>query len=112
MTIEQRHCVPCEGGVPALSDAELRDGMAKLPAWCVTDEGRLSRSVECNDFGEAMAKLNEIAEIAEREQHHPDLFLTDYRRLRVDVWTHAIQGLSLNDLILAGLIDSALGRTK
>ena len=111
MKLTERRCRPCEGGVPPLTDAELDAGLAELPGWTVGGDGRLLKSVDCKDFADAVARLNRIAEVAEAEDHHPDLTVSDYRRLTVRIWTHAIGGLSENDLILAAKIDGPLRST-
>ena len=103
------HCVPCEGGVPVLSSAEARDFLAEVPGWTLDDNAkRIIRLVNASDFAHGVAHINAIAEIAEAEQHHPDLMLTGYRHLRIELTTHAIGGLSKNDFILAAKINDAL----
>ena len=64
------------------------------------------REWRLKDFQECMALANAIAGVAEQEQHHPDLHLTDYKRLRVELSTHAIHALSKNDFVLAAKIDA------
>jgi len=103
----QRRCVPCEGGMPPWplekAEAQLKD----LPGWRLDDEGkRLIREYTMKNFMAAVSRIQEIAAIAEAEGHHPDLHLTGYRTLRVELSTHAIRGLSDNDFILAAKIES------
>jgi 4a-hydroxytetrahydrobiopterin dehydratase len=106
----QKKCLPCEGGVPPIGTGEVSDYMAATPDWKLADDGKsISRKVNCKHFLEAMKLLNEIADVAESEQHHPDLHLTGYRHLRIDLMTHAIGGLSENDFIVAAKIDQILG---
>jgi 4a-hydroxytetrahydrobiopterin dehydratase len=77
--------------------------------WSMDAEAKsISRKVNCNHFAEAIELLNKIAEIAESEGHHPDLHVTGYRHLRIDLTTHAIGGLSENDFIVAAKIDQLL----
>ncbi len=79
------------------------------PRWELLDGGKkISRKLKLNDFMAAMRIINAVAELAEREQHHPDLHLTAYRQLRIDLTTHAIGGISENDFILAAKIDMLL----
>lgn len=100
-------CVPCEGGVPKLELDEVAACLAELPAWSLTpDGGRIRREWSLPDFRSAIKLANTIGSLAERERHHPDLHLEGYRRLRVELSTHAIGGLSLNDFILAAKIDA------
>jgi len=105
----QAKCKPCEGGVPILSPPEAQAFIQAIPTWSLDDASRMiSRQVNCGDFRRAIEWVNLIAEIAEDEQHHPDLHLTGYRHLRIDLTTHAIGGLSENDFIVAAKIDQRL----
>lgn len=100
-------CVPCEGGVPKLAADEVAACLAALPAWSLSPDGlHLRREWTLADFRAAIKLANTIGALAERERHHPDLHLEAYRRLRVELTTHAIGGLSINDFRLAAKIDS------
>lgn len=102
----QRHCVPCEGGVPPLARAEAERLLPDMPGWALSDDAkRLTRSWRLEDFVEALGLVNRIGDLAEAEGHHPDLHLTGYRNLRVELTTHALGGLSENDFILAAKIN-------
>ena len=104
--LSKKHCVPCEGGVPPLSREDAQPYLAQVPRWEISEDGkRISRTWSCKDFRAACAFVNAVAEIAEREQHHPDIHLENYRRVRIDLSTHAIHGLSENDFILAAKIE-------
>ncbi len=102
----KRKCVPCEGGIRALSKKEARNYLKLLPAWELSGDGK---SIFCEylmkNFIEAIHFVNRIAKVAEKEDHHPDLHLTGYRRLKIVLKTHAIGGLSTNDFVLAAKID-------
>jgi 4a-hydroxytetrahydrobiopterin dehydratase len=101
-----KKCVPCEGGVPKYSLAESEAQLATLPGWRLTHEGaRIRRDWTFKNFRDAIKFLNNVGAIAEREQHHPDLHLEGYRNAGVEIYTHAIGGLSENDFILAAKID-------
>ncbi len=108
-TIEQlraKKCVPCEGGVPKLTPDEARSQLAKLVGWTISHEGqRIHKEWQVKHFMAGMRFFNKIAEVAESEGHHPDLHIVGYRNVAVDIWTHAIGGLSENDFILAAKID-------
>ena len=102
-----RKCVPCEGGVPRFSAAEAEAQVALLPAWRLThDATRIRRDLTLGNFREAIKLINTVGALAEREQHHPDLHLEGYRRVWIEIFTHAIGGLSENDFILAAKIDA------
>jgi len=102
-----KRCVPCEGGVPKLTSAEAEAHLAAVPAWKLTHDGtRIRRDFTLPDFRAAVKLVNNIAALAEREQHHPDLHIEGYRRAWAEIHTHAIGGLSENDFILAAKIDA------
>ncbi|MCL4171086.1 UNVERIFIED_CONTAM: hypothetical protein GTU68_058716 [Idotea baltica] len=105
----QSKCVPCEGGVPVLSRVESEGFLTATPHWSLNgDANMIHRNVARTNFVEAMELLNEIAQLAETEGHHPDLHLTGYCKVRIDLTTHAIGGLSENDFIVAAKIDQLL----
>lgn len=108
-SLREKKCVPCEGGVPAIGGDQAADYIKATPEWTLADDSKsISRKVNCKHFVEAMELLNRIADVAESEQHHPDLHLTGYRNVRIDLTTHAIGGLSENDFIVAAKIDQIL----
>src|SRR4051794_23919383 len=101
-----RKCRPCEGGVPPLSAAEVAALSPQVPEWRVTADGqRIRREWRGKDFVTALDFFNPVGQIAEAEDHHPDLHLVGYRNVAIELWTHAIGGLSENDFILAAKID-------
>ena len=102
-----KRCVPCEGGVPAYSrEASLRQ-LERLPGWSLTADGqRIRKEWRMRDFLAAMRFFDRVAQLSEEEQHHPDLHLVAYRQVAIEIWTHAIGGLSENDFILAAKIDA------
>jgi 4a-hydroxytetrahydrobiopterin dehydratase len=104
MELRTRRCVPCEGGVPKLTPDQIKTFHAQVPAWNVRDD-RITRRFTFRSFAEAMRFVNRMAELAEAEGHHPD-FTVHYRDVEVEIWTHAIGGLSENDFILAAKIDA------
>ncbi|MEM6778571.1 MAG: 4a-hydroxytetrahydrobiopterin dehydratase [Planctomycetota bacterium] len=107
-----QRCVPCEGGIPVVSATSAASFCAEHPGWELSSDGHsISRKLNCGRFTVAVSTLNQIGDLAEREQHHPDLHLTGYRHLRVVLTTHAIGGLSENDFIMAAKIDALLDNT-
>jgi 4a-hydroxytetrahydrobiopterin dehydratase len=104
--LTKKHCQPCEGGVEKLATAQIEPLIAQVPLWQVMQSGdAIERKFKFRDFVSALAFLNRVGEIAEDEQHHPDLHLTGYRHVTIEITTHAIGGLSENDFILAAKID-------
>jgi 4a-hydroxytetrahydrobiopterin dehydratase len=108
-----KKCVPCEGGVPAYSLEESQEQLKKLNGWELTHEGkRIRKKWTVKHFVAGMKFFDRVAELAEAEQHHPDLHLEGYRNVWIEIWTHAIGGLSENDFILAAKIDEIPVETK
>jgi len=103
-TLRERRCAPCTGDTPRLDAAAIRRLLAEIPDWAVRD-GRLHRHFVFRDFVHAMRFVDAMAAVAEAEQHHPD-FAVHYREVDVTVWTHAVDGLSDNDFILAAKLDA------
>ncbi|HVA46940.1 MAG TPA: 4a-hydroxytetrahydrobiopterin dehydratase [Pirellulales bacterium] len=104
--LTQKKCQPCEGGVEPYSLQESKAQLEKLAGWRLTHDGqRIRKEWTAKNFMVAIDFFNRIAEIAEADGHHPDLHLESYRKVAVELWTHAIGGLSENDFILAAKID-------
>lgn len=101
-----RKCVPCEGGVDVCPLPFVVEQLEKLPGWYLTHENqRIRKDWQVKDFLTGLGFFQRVAEIAENEGHHPDLHLEGYRNVSIEIWTHAIGGLSENDFILAAKID-------
>ena len=107
--LSSRKCQPCEGGVEPLPLSAAQTLLRDVKGWELVEGKAIRKTVKCSDFLGAVALIQKIAPIAEAEDHHPDLHLTGYRRLTVELSTHAIGGLSENDFILAAKIDQLLG---
>jgi 4a-hydroxytetrahydrobiopterin dehydratase len=109
--LAKRKCVPCEGGTPRLGRDRIETLLGRLRSgWKPTERGRrLSKSFTFPDFVTAIAFIDKMAAIAEREQHHPDFCLHGYKHIDITLSTHAIDGLSENDFILAAKIDKIPG---
>ena len=105
--LSQGSCVPCLGGVPTLTGEEAAALQPQVPAWQVIErEGtlRLRRGFRFKDFRQALDFAVQVGELAEREQHHPDLHVA-WGKVLVETWTHKIRGLHRNDFILAAKTD-------
>jgi 4a-hydroxytetrahydrobiopterin dehydratase len=104
--LRKKKCLPCEGGVPKLTPAEAESQLTRLTGWKLTQQGkRIRKEWTVRNFMAGMRFFNEVAELAESEGHHPDLHIVGYRNVAIEIWTHAIGGLSENDFILAAKID-------
>ncbi|HTI97885.1 MAG TPA: 4a-hydroxytetrahydrobiopterin dehydratase [Dongiaceae bacterium] len=100
-----KECKPCSSGSQPLQGEPLKKLRAGLqPEWTVVDEHHLERNYSVANFREALDLTNRVGEVAERENHHPDIFLS-WGRVKLKLWTHNIDGLSENDFILAAKLD-------
>ena len=105
-SLASKHCVPCHGGVPRLKGKEIEPLLAQLGGWQVVEEHHLSKEYKFTNFAAALDFVNRVGRVAEAEGHHPDIeFGWGYARVRI--YTHAIDGLSESDFILAARIDAA-----
>lgn len=105
MDLKSKKCVPCEGGLEPLNSDSLQHYSSQLqPTWDVVDGKMLRREFTFPDFKAAMAFANEAAFIAEEEGHHPDLHIS-WGKVVVWLYTHAINGLSENDFIVAAKLN-------
>jgi 4a-hydroxytetrahydrobiopterin dehydratase len=104
--LRQKKCQPCEGGIPPVGKAEAERLLTGLPGWQLAGDAKaIRRQWRVKDFLTAIDFFQRVAKVAEAEDHHPDLHLTGYRNVAVDLTTHAIGGLSENDFILAAKIN-------
>ncbi len=101
-----KKCLPCEGGVAPCALEEANQQLSLLGGWRLTHDGqRIRKDWTVKHFMAGMEFFSKVAEVAEADGHHPDLHLEGYRNLSIELWTHAIGGLSENDFILAAKID-------
>ena len=103
----RKHCAACEGDVQPVPAEQVRGYLADLPAWKLTaDRQRIRREWRVKDFLAGLDFFQRVGRLAEDEGHHPDLHLVGYRNVAIEIWTHAIGGLSENVFILAAKIDT------
>ncbi|MGF1512963.1 MAG: 4a-hydroxytetrahydrobiopterin dehydratase [Elainellaceae cyanobacterium] len=103
MTLNRQKCTPCEGAVDKISDDEIAQLKPQIPDWKMIEvdgEDRLERVFKFSDFKSALDFTQRVGEMAEEEGHHPAL-LTEWGKVTVTWWTHAIDGLHQNDFIMA-----------
>lgn len=106
MELTKKKCVPCEGGIGKLTPDQIAAFMPAISGWSLRDN-QIQKKFTFAGFLEAMAFLNKVADIAEEEGHHPD-FCVHYNKVDMTLWTHALDGLSENDFILAAKIDALI----
>lgn len=104
-SLASKECVPCKGGVPPLTGAQIRPLQSELKGWDVIDEHHLTRLYNFPDFVTALDFVNKVGALAEEQGHHPDILLA-WGKARIDIWTHKINGLTESDFILAAKIDA------
>ncbi len=105
MELARKECVPCRGGIPPLAGDELQTLSQQLGnGWKVVDDHPLSKEFTFKNFIEALAFVNRVGDVAEDQNHHPDLFLA-WGKVRVEIWTHKINGLTESDFIFAAKAD-------
>jgi len=106
----KKKCIPCEGlGMKPFLPEEAEKYLPDVPGWALSEDGRkISKEFKFKDFIGAVNFVNQVAEIAEGEGHHPDIEI-HYNKVKLTNWTHAILGLSENDFILAAKIDASIG---
>ena len=106
MTLAQKHCVPCEKGTSAMNAMEAKAALAQLSGWRISDDGKwLLKDYTFKNFVQALSFVNKAGEVAESENHHPDIGL-GWGYVNIRLQTHSAGGLHGNDFIMAAKIDS------
>ncbi len=100
-------CLPCEGIGKKMSSEEIGQHLTQLTSWHVLTEQpeKLYKLFIFENFAEALSFINKVGDIAEKNGHHPDITLFNYNKVKIYLYTHALQGLTLNDFIIAAKID-------
>jgi len=105
MDLSNKKCVPCEGGIPKLTPEQVKEYKKQIKDdWAVSEDNKLSKEYLFVNYRHTMDFVNNVAKLAEKEGHHPVMHVF-YGRVAIELWTHAINGLSENDFILAYKID-------
>lgn len=107
MDLLNKKCIPCEVGGTPLTKEEAEKYLMNVPAWNLREDGRLiSKQFKFKDFIGAINFVDRVAELAELEGHHPDIHI-NYNKVLIELTTHAMNGLSENDFIIAAKIDAS-----
>ncbi len=112
--LNQARCLPCEGGIPPASDEEITSYLVQVQGWKIIEvDGvkHLTQTFLFDNFAHALAFTNRVGALAEEEGHHPAL-LTEWGKVTVTWWTHAIKGLHKNDFIMAAKTDAAFASAQ
>ena len=103
--LSEKQCIPCRGGVEPLGTQELTPYLQQLAdGWDIIEGCKLEKTFKFKNFKEALDFTNRLGELAEQQEHHPDIYLS-WGKVKVELWTHKIGGLHENDFILASCID-------
>lgn len=103
--LSQKKCLPCQGGIPPLDQARSEELLKELGAdWEIVQYHHLKKEFSFSNFKEALEFTNQVGEIAEIENHHPDIYLA-WGKVIITIWTHKIDGLNESDFILAAKIN-------
>lgn len=104
-----KKCVPCEGGTTPLTFNQIQDYLKLVPSWTLAANSQtINRTITFNGFTTAIKFINQLAELAESEGHHPNFTLHDWNQVDIELATHALGGLSENDFILAAKINDLI----
>jgi 4a-hydroxytetrahydrobiopterin dehydratase len=106
MKLLELKCEPCRGGMPPLSKPEAQAMLNEIPQWTLNDKS-IERMFAFKDFKEAIVFVNKVADAANKEDHHPDIHIY-YNKVKIELSTHKIKGLSKNDFILAAKINAII----
>lgn len=104
--LKNQKCIACEGAVNPLWGDDLQKYLHQVKGWNLADDKKsINKEFELKNFEKALGFVNEVGGIAESEGHHPDIFLHSWNKVKIILTTHAINGLFINDFILASKID-------
>ncbi len=103
--LAEKECVPCQGGMPPLKGAELESLAKKLGGdWKIINGHHLEKEYKFKNFRDALAFTNRVGELAERVQHHPDIYLA-WGQVKLTLWTHKVDGLTEGDFVFAAKVN-------
>jgi 4a-hydroxytetrahydrobiopterin dehydratase len=108
-SLAEKDCIPCKGGVPPMAGAEIQRLLKEIDGWASVDDHHLTKTYGFKDFATALAFVDRIGAMAEKQWHHPDLYLA-WGKVRVDIWTHKIDGLTESDFVFAAKCDALAGQ--
>lgn len=105
--LASRRCIPCRGGVAALTKEQYKPLLAQLEAWVINDDNHLEKTFQFGNFSEALSFVNHVGAEAEENGHHPDIYLS-WGKVRLTFHTYAIDGLTESDFVMAAKSDALL----
>jgi 4a-hydroxytetrahydrobiopterin dehydratase len=108
MSLNHKYCKPCEEGDSALTSDQNSELIKEVENWLLIDDKKIEKIFSFKNFKEALEFVNKVGEVAESEGHHPNIYMFSFNKVKIDLYTHNIDGLSENDFILASKIDDIL----
>lgn len=103
--LADKKCVPCQGGVDPLKGEALEELAGRIhDDWDLVDEHHLEREFDFDDFQQALDYTNKVGEMAEEQDHHPEIYLT-WGEVKLKIYTHKIDGLTESDFVWAAKAD-------
>ena len=102
--LAEKECAACRGDSPALKGADLTRLSQQLKGWQIVNEHHLEKEVKFKDFRQALDYTNKVGELAEAQNHHPDIYLA-WGKVKLTLWTHKIDGLTESDFVFAAKVD-------
>jgi|SRR5579863_210099 len=105
MKLAEKTCVACRGGIPPLPADVSAALLRELDGWELVDNHHLAKTYRFKNFADALAFVNRVGAIAEDQNHHPDIWLA-WGKVKLEIWTHKIDGLTESDFIFAAKVDA------
>ena len=103
--LAEKNCIPCKGGVPGLTPEQTSKLLKEIDGWIIEQGFHLTKTFSFPDFAEALAFVNRVGRMAEEQGHHPDIHLA-WGRVKIEIWTHKISGLTESDFVFAAKADA------
>ena len=105
--LAQKNCVPCKGGVAPLTREQYGPLLKQLGEWSVERDHHLTKTYTFPDFAKGLEFVNCVGKMADAQGHHPDVYLS-WGKVRLEVWTHKIDGLTESDFVFAAKADECI----
>ena len=108
MDLTSMNCIPCEGGIEPFDQKLIGIYLKELGNdWLLIENRKIAKDFQFRKYAQTIEFVNKVAELAELENHHPVMHVY-YGKVTIELWTHAINGLSDNDFIMAAKIDKLI----
>ncbi len=108
MDLTSLKCKACEGWMTPFSSQQIKDHLSKVFGWNLIKDKKIEKDFRFRNFKEALDFVNNVGNIAEKEQHHPDILIYGWNKVKISLTTFALKGLSENDFIMAAKIDAII----